>query len=125
MKEFKTSQPFIDSCAFYYVDGFEDCLKQVKSVYPHLDLSKVTMDDPLPSTPAGNTIFEETDDSTESKPNPKDDGVVLAQLAANPLVTPLVPSTEPLNVEGFLAQDVQDLPPRGNKNLQDARTSLT
>ena len=117
VKEFKTSQTFIDSCAFYYVDGFEDCLKQVKSVYPHLDLSKVTMDDPLPSTPAGNTIFEETDDSTESKPNPKDDGVVLAQLAANPLVTPLVPSTEPLNVEGFLAQDVQDLPPRGNENL--------
>ena len=47
MKEFKASQPFIDSCAIYYSDGFEDCLKQVKSIYPHLDLSKVTMDDPL------------------------------------------------------------------------------
>ena len=25
--EFKTSQPFIDSCAIYYNNGFEDCLK--------------------------------------------------------------------------------------------------
>ena len=57
VKEFKASQPFIDSCTIYYGDGFEDCLKQVKSIYPHLDLSKVTMDDPLPSTPTSNTIF--------------------------------------------------------------------
>jgi len=62
--EFKVSQPFIDSYASYYGDRFEDYLKQVKFVYPHLDLSKVTMDDPLPSTPSGETIFEETDDST-------------------------------------------------------------
>ena len=63
--EFKASQPFIDACAVYYGDGFEDCLKQVRSVYLNLDLSKVTMDDPLPMTPAGgNTITEETDDST-------------------------------------------------------------
>ena len=47
MKEFKASQPFIDSYAIYYGDGFADCLKQVKSIYPHLDLSKVTIDDPL------------------------------------------------------------------------------
>ena len=46
--EFKASQPFIDTFTIYYGDGFEDYLKQVKSVYPHLDLSKVTMDDPLP-----------------------------------------------------------------------------
>ena len=25
--EFKTTQSFIDSCASYYGDGFEDCLK--------------------------------------------------------------------------------------------------
>ena len=55
--KFKTSQPFIDAYAVYYGDRFKDCLKQVKSVYPHLDLSKVTMDDPLPSTPTGDTIF--------------------------------------------------------------------
>ena len=27
VKEFKTSQPFIDSCVVYYGDGFRDCLK--------------------------------------------------------------------------------------------------
>lgn len=27
VNEFKASQPFIDSCAVYYGDGFEDCLK--------------------------------------------------------------------------------------------------
>nr|POE84749.1 hypothetical protein CFP56_69757 [Quercus suber] len=51
--EFMASQPFIDSYAFYYGDRFEDCLKQVKSVYPHLDLSKVTIDNLLPSTSIG------------------------------------------------------------------------
>jgi len=59
-----------------------------------LDLSKVTMDDPLPSTPAGDTIFEETDDSIESKLDPKNDGVVLTQPAIEKLVTPLIPPTE-------------------------------
>ena len=28
VKEFKDSQPFIDSCV-YYADGFKGCLKQV------------------------------------------------------------------------------------------------
>ena len=54
--EFKTSQPFIDACIVYYGDRFEDCLKQVRSVYPNLDLSKVTMDNPLLTTPAGGDI---------------------------------------------------------------------
>ena len=63
MIDFKASQPFIDSCAVYYKDGFKDYLKQVKSIYPYLDLSKVSMDDPIPSTPTGDKIFEETDDS--------------------------------------------------------------
>ena len=79
VKEFRASQTFIDSNAEYYGDGFEDCLKQVKSIYPHLDSTKVSMEDPLPSTPTGDTILEESDDSTESEANPKDDSVVLAQ----------------------------------------------
>ena len=37
--EFRVSQPFFDACSAYYGDGFDDCLKQVKSVYPDLDLS--------------------------------------------------------------------------------------
>ena len=61
--EFKASQPFIDAGGIYYGDGFEDCLKQVKSVYLDLDLSKVSMDDPLSSTLAGDdTACKETND---------------------------------------------------------------
>ncbi|KAK9999466.1 hypothetical protein SO802_019069 [Lithocarpus litseifolius] len=78
----------------------------VKSLYPHLDLSKVIMDDVLPPTPAGDTVQEETDDSAES--SPKDNSVVLAQLATNASVTPLVPSTEPVDVENPIAQDIQE-----------------
>ena len=44
VKEFKESQAFIDSFTEYYGVGFEDCLKQVKSNYPHLDLVKVSVD---------------------------------------------------------------------------------
>ena len=76
--EFKALQPFIDTCVVYYGDRFEDCLKQVKSDYPHLDLSKVTMNDALPSTSACDPIIEETDDSIESERDPKNDSVVLA-----------------------------------------------
>ena len=79
--EYKASYPFIDFCGGYYGEGFEDCLKQVKSLYPYLDLSKVNMDEPLLLTPAGDTIQKETDDFTE--PNPKDDSVVLTQIASH------------------------------------------
>ena len=125
VEEFKVSQMFIDSCVIYYGSGFEDCLKQVKSVYPSLDLSKVskvTMDNPLPSTPASDTTLGESDDSTKSELDQKDDSVVLAQPAVDPPVTPSVSSTEPLNVENPLVQDIQD---KTDENPQDAPTSLS
>ena len=123
MKEFRASQTFIDSYAEYYGDGFEDCLKQVKSIYPHLDLSKVSMDDPLPSTPADDTILEESDDSTESKVDPKDDSVILAQPAVHQPIIPLTPSANLPNAEDPSTQDVQDLPPKGDKIPQDPLAS--
>ena len=47
------------------------------------------MDDPLPTTPVGgDTVNEEADDSTQLKWDPKDDGVVLAQLAIKGPVIP-------------------------------------
>ena len=93
--DFKASQSFIDACVVYYGEGFDDCLKQVGSIYLDLNLSKISMDDPMPMTPAGgDTVSEETDDSTHSKQDPKDDGVVLAQPTLEGLVAPLVPSTE-------------------------------
>ena len=76
VQEFKASQSFIDSCVNYYGIGFDDCLKQVASVFPKLDLSGITMDD-------------EGDGSPESNPPPNDNGVVvLAQPIANPPHTP-------------------------------------
>ena len=66
--DFKASQSFIDACAFYYDEGFDDCLKQVRSVYPDLDLSKISMDDPVPTIPTGaDIVSEEINDSTQSK----------------------------------------------------------
>ena len=66
MVDFKASQSFIDACAIYYGEGFDDCLKQVGSVYPNLDVSKISMDDPVPTTPAGgDTVSEKTNDSTQ------------------------------------------------------------
>ena len=117
--EFKASQSFIDACVVYYGDGFKDCLKQVEFVYPHLDLSKVTMDDPLPSTPVGgDTISEETDDPNQSERDPKDDGVILAEPAMERLVTPLISSTKdpPQDVENPSTQDAQNPPSKDDKN---------
>ena len=111
VKEFRASQTFIDSCAKYYGDGFENCLKQAKSIYPHLDLSKVSMDDPLPSTPTGDTTLEENDDSTKSEADPKDDSVILAQ--------PLTLLANPPNAKDPSTQDAQDLPPKGDEIPQD------
>ena len=76
--EFKTSQSFIDSCVEYYGTGFEDCLKQVMSSFSDLDLSGITMDDPMSLTPVSNTIIGGSDNSTESDLPPKDDGIALA-----------------------------------------------
>ena len=77
VKEFKDSHAFIDSCAEYYGTGFEDCLKQVALSFPYLDLFGITMDAPIPSTPVGDAVVDESDDSIEPDLPPKDDGVVL------------------------------------------------
>ena len=53
IQKFKTSQSFIDSCADYYGTGFDDCLKQVASAFPDLDLSRISMDAPELVTPPG------------------------------------------------------------------------
>ena len=52
------------------------------------------MDNPMPSTPAVDTIFEETDDSTQSKWDPKNDGVVLTQPTVEKPITLVIPSTK-------------------------------
>ena len=85
VQKFKTSQLFIDSCADYYSTGFDDCLKQVASAFPELDLSEITMDAPEPTTPIGDIVTNDDNGSPKLQPPPKDDSVViLAQPAANP-----------------------------------------
>ena len=78
--EFQASQSFIDACAIYYGEGFDDCLKQVGFVYPNLDFSKISIDDPVPTTFVGSdTVSEEFDDSAHTEEQvPKDDGMVTA-----------------------------------------------
>ena len=109
--KFKAFQPFIDACVVYYGDEFEDYLKQVRSVYPNLDLSKISMDDPLPTTlVGGDTVSEETDDSTQLKWDPKDDGVDLAQLAIEGPVVPLALFAKDPPTPDSLNSTAQDAP---------------
>ena len=79
------------------------------------------MDDPLPLTPTGNTIHEESDDFTESKVDSKDDSVILAQFAMDQLVIPLTPSAN--LAEDPPTQDVQHPPPKGDEIPQDPSAS--
>lgn len=71
------------------------------------------MDDPLPATPAcGDTVSEETDDSTKLERDLKDDCVVLAQPTVEEIVSPLDLSANdpPL---GPSAHDAQNLDVQG------------
>ena len=87
VRDFKASQSFIDSCAGYYGTGFDDCLKQVASTFPGLDLSGITMDDG-------------EDGPSQSAATLDADGVVvLAQPAANP-PTPVLVDVEDHQADG-------------------------
>ena len=59
------------------------------------------MEESVPSTLTGDTVAYDGDD-------PKDDSVVLAQLATNPPVLSSNPSVELLDVENPPAQDKED-----------------
>ena len=85
------------------------------------------MDDLLSSTPTGDTTFEETDTSTYSERDPKNDGVVLAQPAVDTPITPLILSTEaPQVAEKPPTQNLQDPSSKDDENLpaQDAQDPL-
>ena len=80
VQKFKTSQLFIDSCADYYGTGFDDCLKQVASAFPELDLSGISMDVPEPVTPARDVATKDDDVLANS-----------SVVSAQPAVTPPAP----------------------------------
>ena len=105
VQKFKTSQSFIDSCADYYGTRFDDCLKQVASVFPELDLCEISMDAPELVTPARNVVTDDDDGIPESQPSPKiDGGVILAQ----PTITPPTPISKtpvlPVDADGAQSQ---------------------
>ena len=74
IQKFKTSQLFIDSCADYYGTGFDDCLKQLASAFPELDLSEISMDAPEPVKPARNVVIDNDDGIPKLQLPPKADG---------------------------------------------------
>ena len=121
-------QPFVDACAVYYGDGFNDCIKQVGSVYANLDLSRVTLDDPMPTTAAASdTIDNETDESTHVEQGVQDDVVALAQPAQERSVTPVIPSTEDLPHQVTENPDAQNSPPKGDEttlSVQNPQSSF-
>ena len=118
IQEFKASQSFIDFCADYYGTGFDDCLKQVASVFPELDLSGITMDDPAPMSPVGDVVADEGDGSPKSNLPPKDDDVVvLAQPTANP------PHTSASNLPTVFVDVEYPESQKGDGNLADAPTT--
>lgn len=120
--DFRASQPFIDACAIYYCDGFDNYLKQVGSVYPNLNLSKISMKDLLLTSPAhGDFVSKQTNNSTHTEQDPKDDGVVLAQLALERPIVPLVTSAE--DDENPSTQDAQNHSTKDDENppAQDAQ----
>nr|POE66070.1 hypothetical protein CFP56_33882 [Quercus suber] len=76
------------------------------------------MNDPLPSTPAGDATLGEDDNFTESEATPEDVGVVLAQPATVDKFVVL--STPSANTP---TQEAQDLPPKGDEVPQDPPAS--
>ena len=109
VQKFKTSQSFIDSCANYYGTGFDDCLKQVASVFPDLDLSGISMDAPEPVTPVRDIATKDDDVVLESQPSPvADGGIVLAQPAISPPASVSKPSDP--TADGAPLQEGGDTP---------------
>ena len=107
VEKFKTTQSFIDSCADYYGTGFDDCLKQVASAYPELDLSGITMDASVPMTPAGDTAADKDDEPLNMDFLLNDAGVVLAQ----PAITTPVESSDKAQIAKDKADGVsKDVP---------------
>lgn len=100
--EFRLSQPFFDACGVYYGNRFDDCLKQVGSVYTDLVLSRITIDDIVLQMPRrdDNVSDEPYNSSHTIEQKAKDDGVVIAQPAPESAIAPMVLSTVDSSIEG-------------------------
>lgn len=107
MVEFRISQPFFNACGVYYSDEFKDCLKQVKSAYPNLDLSQIVINDIVSPTPGGDdTISDETIDfaHTVKKEVKEVEDVGIAQLAPDgPDTVAVLSAKNPATTDGLPA----------------------
>ena len=83
---------------------------------PHLDLAKASMDDPVPSTLAGDATFDENDGLSKSEVNLEDDGFVLAQpVAVDKPIVLLTPSANTSDARDSPTQEAQGLPSKGDE----------
>lgn len=110
----------------YYGDGFDDCPKQVRSIYPNLNISNVTMDEPVLTTPAdGDTVDEKIEDFILAEQDLKDNGVMLAQPALErPVSIVILSAKDPLlDAENPSTQVAQNPPPKDDENssVQDVQ----
>ena len=74
------------------------------------------MDEPLPTTPTGDTIPEGANDATELEQDTQDDGIILAQPIVNPSIIPLTPLANPPVADDPSSQDAPDQT-KGNGTL--------
>ena len=80
------------------------------------------MDEPLPTTLAGDAIPEGADGATESEQDTQDNGVILAQPTVNPPVIPLALSANPHVAGDPSSQDALDQT-KGDRTPQDLSAS--
>ena len=69
MTEFRNSDGFLTELSDCYDNEFQECLRQVKSLYPDLDMSQVSLDN-VAQTPARTIDHEGTDEILEADPMP-------------------------------------------------------
>ena len=80
------------------------------------------MDEPLPTTLAGDAIPEGADGATESEQDTQDDGIILAQPIVNPSIIPLTPLANPHVADDPSSQDAPDQT-KGDRTPQDLSAS--
>ena len=97
---------------YYYGDGFDDCLKQVRFVYLDLDLSKITLDNAILMTLGGDdTISEEPNNFAHTvEQDPKDNDLVIAQPVLESPIAPVVSSVEVPSDQNIVNPTAVDAP---------------
>ena len=73
MTEFHNSDGFLTQLSDCYENSFQECLRQVKALYPNLDVSQVSLDN-VAQTPARTVDHEGTDEILEADPIPNVQG---------------------------------------------------